>query len=299
MIRKMRKLAVLISVLCLISAMMAVNVFAADEYEWKITLDGGNGTVSGLPSDPITSVEVVPDGDTNVVKVNGSPVTVDPASDKYFVIGVKKAGHDNSELLQSVSLSNEKQDTPLVVAYGLKSNMVKYNVYYRDAATGGSVSGLPDSEEHYGVKGSKPVVSYKYADSYLPEAYNLTGSLSDGKNEFTFWYYKVNEQGEVVTIVDGVPAGTAANNAGAGTNIGDNATPLAGGPADTIDIDDTKPPTTDGKDNKKDDGKDIDDNKTPLSAPLKIACAAAIIAAIAAAALIIVKRRAEDEEDDQ
>ena len=103
----------------------------------------------------------------------------------------------------------------------------------------------------------------------------------------------------MVTIVDGVPAGTAANNAGAGTNIGDNATPLAGGPADTIDIDDTKPPTTDGKDNKKDDGKDIDDNKTPLSAPLKIAGAAAIIAAIAAAALIIAKRRAEDEEDDQ
>lgn len=298
---KIRKLAVLAVTFCLIMGTMAVSSFAA--YENEMTVSAGNGSFSGSVPENIKSVTPVTgtSGSLTIVDKDGnsSSVSVTPP-ENHFVSGVRIAGHD--EVLTGTQ-TLDKKDVELVVTYGLKSNMVKYTVNYTNAA-GGTVPGLPASEEFYGVIGDKPVVSYKYAEGYLPQAYRLTGTLSDGENVFEFVYYQVDAEGNVIVINDGTTtvtgggAGAGAGGAGAGagagngTAIGDNATPLADGPADIVDIDDNGTPKADADDVEAEDGK------TPLSMPVKIGGIAAILAVIAALVAYLAKRNTEYEDDD-
>lgn len=305
---KIRKLAVLAMTFCLIMGTMAVSSFAA--YENEMTVSAGNGSFSGSVPANIQSVTPVTgtDGALNITDKDGKETTVKvtpPAN--HFVSGVRIAGRD---AVQTGKQELKDKDVELVVTYGLKSNMVKYTVNYTNAA-GGTVPGLPASEEFYGVIGDKPVVSYKYAEGYLPQAYRLTGTLSDGENVFEFVYYQVDAEGNVIVINDGTTttgaagagAGAGAGGAGAGagaganaadgTAIGDNATPLANGPADIVDLDDNNTPKADADDVEAEDGK------TPLSMPVKVGGVAAIIAAIAALVAYLAKRNTEYEDDDE
>ena len=311
---KIRKLAVMIMTLCLIMGTMAVSTFAA--YDNEMTVSAGNGSFRGSVPENIKSVTPVTgtDGSLTITDKSGSETTVKiTPPENHFVSGVRIAGRD--EVLTGTQTLG-KQDVELVVTYGLRSNMVKYTVNYINAA-GGSVPGLPASEEFYGVIGDKPVISYKYADGYLPQTYRLTGTLSDGENVFDFVYYQVDEEGNVIVVNDGTTtapgggagagaggagaggagAGTGAGGAGAnaadGTNIGDNATPLANGPADIIDIDNNDTPKADA-----DDVEDTEDGKTPLSLPVIIGGGAAILALIAALIAYLVRRNSEYEEDE-
>lgn len=296
---KIHRLTVLMMILCLAIGTMAVNVYA---YDHKVSVSAGNGEFSDgdvlvtgeniTVSATVNGTEVKVNGDT-AATISKMPDKKAPADSKYFVKGLKEAGHNDPNV---GDITVESNDAEFVVAYGLKSNMVKFIVHYRDAATGGPVPGLPESEEFVGVTGDKPVITWKYAEGYLPQAYRLTGELS-GEKEFTFWYYKVDAQGNIVTVVDGAPAGAAAAAAaaaggpdGAGVAIGDADTPLADGPQDTVDIDNNQSPTTDPS--------NIDDNKTPGANWGLIGGGAALVAAIAAAIAILAKRRREEEEEE-
>lgn len=292
---KIRKAAVLLMALCMMIAASAISVFA-DDYPSVMTVSSGNGTFASEVPDGIQSVTPVTgvDGALEITTSNGTTtVKVTPPAD-HFVSGVKVAGHDNV-LTGAQSLGDS--DVDLVVAYGLKTNMVKYTVRY-ETAGGGQVPGLPASEEFYGVSGDKPVVTYRYAEGYQPQAYRLTGTLSDGENVFTFVYSEA-ETGtgatNVVTVNDGTTTGGGAAGAGtAGTNIGDNATPQAE-PQDMIDLDDNQTPTTDAPGT---DATDIEDNKTPgVSWPV-LGGGAVVILGIAAAAIALARRRGSEEEEE-
>ena len=314
----MKKIRVAVLAMALMLIMGTMSVFGADEYEHKIDVSAGNGSFDKTVSfDGATSAEVTT-GENAVLKINGSEVAkITPPSDKHFVIGLKKAGRDNSVAAGAQTLKDEDQD--YVVAYGLKSNMVKYRVEYRIAGTDDPVPGLPDSEEFYGVRGDKPVVSWRYAENYLPQAYNMTGTIGD-ETVFTFEYYEVEHgTGRIITIVDNngggaAPAGGgggagggaggaggdggAAGGAGAadGANIGDGATPAAE-PADLVDIDNGETPTTDNPDGTTPDSAEIDDNQTPKANWGLIGGGAAAVVAIAAAALAIARRRRKEDEE--
>lgn len=326
MIRRMQRLAVLAMTVCLILGTMAVSVFADYEYDMKVS--AGRGQIEGKQSvDCATAEAVTTDPAANVIKIDGNELKVTPPDPDHFVIGLKDAGHDNSQILTGeVTLAGRNEDTELIVAYGLKSDMVRYTVRYVNRAG----AALLASETHYGVDGSKPVVAYKYVDGYLPYAYNLTGTITKGgANEFVFYYDEVNVEGNVVTVVDnngggaanagaggaggaaggaGGAAGGAAGAGGAGgaagagaggANIGDGATPAAQ-PADLVDIDNGETPTTDNPDGTSGDGTDaasIDENKTPKANWGVIGGGAAAVVAIAAAALAIAKRRRKEDEE--
>lgn len=297
-----RKAAVLLMTLCLMIGTMAVSAYAADEYPSVMTISAGNGTFEKSIPDGVLSVTPVtgPDGAVTVTTSEGSATIKVKAPENHFVNGVRIAGRDNV-LTGTQTLSDA--DVDVVVTYGLKTNMVKYTVNYVNAA-GGTVPGLPASETFYGVVGNKPVVAYKYAEGYLPQAYNLTGTLSDGENVFTFTYYEVDAEGNVITVNDGTAGGNAgagANGAGAngaadaGTAIGDNAAPLADGPAEIVDLDDNATPQAGN-------AEGIADSETPKAGLGRgaIAGIAAAVVAVAAAAVAFIRRRAEYEyEDDE
>lgn len=311
MMKKMRIIAVLTMMICMVLA--SVSAYAA--YDHKVNVSAGNGkfesgsdiNASGNVSASVdtSSASVTLGGKTT--KVTTMPDGKSPDASKYFVTGLKVTGRDNSNRVGNITAEN--RDLDLVVSYGLKTDMVSYQVQYLDAATGNPIGGL-STETHYGVKGDKPIVSYKYAEGYLPNAYAATKTLSadSSQNVITFWYYAVDNEGRVITVVDGVPAGQAANAAGAGgvaagtgagaanagdgtTTVGDNATPLADGPAEVVDLDDNNTP--------KADAEDVDEGKTPLSMPVKIAGVVAILAAIAALIAYLVKRNSQYEDDDE
>lgn len=308
---RIRKAAVLALSFALMLSAGAMSVFAAG---YELTVYSGNGEFAS--GDSIKGTKVSVDEAAATVSVDGGSAEAITMPDgesadnsKYFVRGVKVTGHDNSEVivddidLASSSSPVKNKDASVVIAYGLKSNMTKYTVKYVVAGTGEELG----SETHYGVKGDKPIVSYKYFEGYLPNAWNETGKIADdGSTEFTFTYYEVDNEGNIIIINDGGGAGGAGAGAGAGAggaggagagagaNIGDNATPLADGPADLVDIDNGTTPQAAPEDDKTSSGinKGI------------IAGAAAVIAAAAAVAAVVAKRRRDleyegDDEDDE
>ena len=142
--------------------------------------------------------------------------------------------------------------------------MVAYTVQYLDE----NGNELAPSNTFYGSIGDKPVVAFQYIEGYLPQAYNLTKTLSanEADNVFPFVYtpsYETIERVEVTeggtTVITTTPAAgaTAGGAAGGGAAAGGAAAGDAAGaageagaadetaeiedeavPQDTIDLDD-------------------------------------------------------------
>lgn len=310
--KRMQRIAVLAMAVCLILGTMAVSVFAEGEgYDHKMTVSAGRGSFGSEDTVPASTAEAVTtDPLANKVKIDGKEVSVTtPDDSKYFVTGLRDAGHDSVDglLTGEISVAGRDEDVELVVAYGLKSDMVQYTVQYIDYSTNTAMPGLP-AETHYGAIGQKPVIAYKYADGYLPEAYAATKTLKadPSENVITFWYYPVDAEGNIITITTGGGGAAGAGGAGgaggaAGTNIGDAGVPLANGPADVVDLDDNQTPLAgDTNGDGVVDEKDIDDSKTPGASPWKtVGIGAGAIAVVAAAAAVIARRRRDYEEEDE
>ena len=223
---------------------------------------------------------------------------------KYYVRGLKIAGHDNDQLstvqMQSYTFQ-VKEDTSFSVAYGIAGGMVKYRVNYQD----GSGNALHESEEFYGMAGDKPVVAFKHIDGYIPDDYNLTKTLSgnENSNEFTFTYHRgyapSGTEGEEEVEGEGEGEGGDNNGNGAGNAAG-NGTLTAGNanannlPGTTIrDLDDNATPKA---------ATTIEDEKTPggilsgANALVAGIVGAGILIALALLYFLLKKRRDEEEE---
>ena len=315
--KKFRIIAVLAIAFCFLLG--TTSVYGEEgPYQHRLTVSGGNaGSIENFDGDAGTSEVSIKTGETATLTVGDETYTVKPKDEKYFVKGLKLAGHDNNDVDSDVAgpyagpvgveLEGSLvygEDAEMVVAYGLKSSMVKYTVSYLDA---GGAELLP-SVTHYGVVGDRPIVSCKFIDGYLPNAYNAVKTLKEDEslNVITFTYTPVqaaegntiiNNAGNANAAAGNAAAGNAAagnaaagnaaagnaaagNAAGnAGTAIGDNATPLA--------INDQDTPLANADQEEKEGG-------SPLMYIIGgVVVAAAIAAAIAA---FLARRRATEEE---
>ena len=293
-----------------LAIVLLLGTLSAAAYGYELSVSPGNGQLDEkqdiIKVDGEDLTATATSGSTTVTvggvnhEITRMPDGEAPESSKYYMRGLKIAGEDNDLVFDGTIDVNDvpkssqgdaivakysKKDTELVIAYGLKSEMVEYTINYTNAATG---EALAPTETHYGTIGSDPIISYLYVDGFLPNAYAATKTLSSNKddNVFTFWYYAVDAQGNVITVTDLVPGAPAAP-AGAGAAAG-----AANGPADVVDLNDNDTPLA----------EDVDDNKTPgASMAVKIGAGVVIAAAIAAIAAYIIKKRSEDddEEDDE
>ena len=290
--KKIKVLTVLAIAFCFLLGTTAV--YAADS-GYSLIVSGGNGTLDGS-SNPVVgtnTVEVVSGTSDKISVDGGEAITVKPPESKYFVRGLKLAGHDNDEIYTSIATNHAgtPQDTSVVVAYGLKSNMVKYTVSYIDE----NGAELVGSDTHYGVIGDRPIVTFKQINGYLPaSATELTLSPDASTNTITLTYTPA-QAGEGDTIINNnaVAGGNAA--AGANAAAGNAAGNAAAAPG-TATIGDNQTPQA------------INDQDTPLAAnpdeeegglgafPFIIGgvIAAGIIAAIAA---VLARRRGEEDAE--
>ena len=271
----MRKFFVVLLTLLLVVQIGTVSAAAANETTYTIRVFSGNrGDI--LPG--YNGGQVLDGGAVWVLSglKYGTQVTFDPdapgavkvTNDRYYVQGIRFSGRDNNAL-QNTTIT-VREDADYVVAYGVKGNLVPYVVNYQDA----NGNALAASKTYYGNVGDKPVVAFLYIDGYVPQAYNLTKTLTGNaaKDVLTFTYtplVTVQPEEEVVdngeTVIPGGDggdggAGGAAGagadaNAADGQNVDDNAntepvtvnlqdeeTPLSNGPQEIVDLDDMDTP---------------------------------------------------------
>lgn len=180
----------------------------ADEsksYSYTVTLYAGNGTIDGAASKSFG-----PYGYGADCTIAWQTLNIQPDDDKYYVKGIRLAGHDGLAESGNIEVT---QDLQYVVAYGMKKDQVAYTINYVDA----NGAQIADSETFYGNIGDKPVIAYRYIEGYQPtNAYNLTGTLKGNAedNVFTFKYQ----------AVQGSSAGAANGGTSSGTSDG-QATP--------------------------------------------------------------------------
>ena len=211
--RAMRAMAVAFALMLAGVAFVAANPMlahaAGDTYTVRVWA-GNQGTVGG--------------GEVAEYKVAyNAPFTLDESavtvsdSDKYYVRGFRVSGED---ALASESIAHVTGDMDFVVAYGVRGNMVDYTLHCVVYGTGTEL----ESHTHEGKVGDKPVVAAPQIDGYRPLYLNVTGTLSEGTNEWTLEYAPNETETETVvneetrTTVQNTPAqgGAAAGAAGAG-----------------------------------------------------------------------------------
>ena len=222
--KRCKKMITSILTAALLLGLMSMNVFAAEEYTYRVTFYAGvQGTFSEEASLSVTGSDytVVREADKIVIsglKANdvisfdvaeGSGAMDMAADSKYYVQGIRKSGRDNDSVSASAFRVTEDQD--YVVAYGIKGNLTSYTVNYVDAEG----NALADAATYYGNVGDKPIVAYKYIEGYLPQAYGITKTLSDNtaENVFTFVYSRIETE-TVVVPGEGSGAGTGDDNPG-------------------------------------------------------------------------------------
>ena len=273
----------------------------ADEsksYSYTVTLYAGNGTIDGA-----ASKSYGPYGYGKSCTIAWQTLNIQPDDDKYYVKGIRLAGHDGLAESGNIEVT---QDLQYVVAYGMKKDQVAYTINYVDA----NGAQIADSETFYGNIGDKPVIAYRYIEGYQPtNAYNLTGRLKGNAedNVFTFKYQ----------AVQGSSAGAANGGTSAGTSDGQATPGDESGAADenaasdeaTGDEAADEAGTQDGAANGAEPAEllDIDDDANPLASaqsavqeafsnPLNylpwVLGVLVVIALISVIALVVAKKRA-------
>lgn len=286
MMKRLKKLFIMMMSLTVFLSLAYTQICA---YGYKVTLYTGNqGTIN---SQNKTSINV---SKGQMVSLDLSQIEL-PQDSKYYVKGIRLSGHDSVDNLDPATFV-VNGDLDYVVVYGVKGNQVAYTVRYVDE------NGKQLSEDTilYGNVGDKPVVAYKYIDSYIPQAYALTKTLVENEKENVFTFtYKPGETGEIIentnivtTVISTTPSTNAnqgnngTGNATGGTQNNDGDTTTAGDedvPQGLVDLDDEDTPKSNiSVNNKK-------NSSTPIYAGIAISLAA--IVGIIVAFMTIRKKR--------
>lgn len=286
MMKRLKKLFIMMMSLTVFLSLAYTQVCA---YGYKVTLYTGNqGTIN---SQNEMSINV---SKGQMVSLDLSQIEL-PQDSKYYVKGIRLSGHDSVDNLDPATFV-VNGDLDYVVVYGVKGNQVSYTIRYVDE----NGKQLSEDTVLYGNVGDKPVVAYKYIDSYIPQAYALTKTLVENEKENVFTFtYKPGETGEIIentNIVTTVISTTPSTNANQGNNGTGNATGVtqnndgdtttAGDedvPQGLVDLDDEDTPKSNiSVNNKK-------NSSTPIYAGIAISLAA--IVGIIVAFMTIRKKR--------
>ena len=194
-------------------ALVAGLLFAATPAfakSYTVRIFGGNhGAYGG--ADPY--VTEVPAGTDFVPNVNAVQIE----GDKYYCQGFRLSGADDLTATYYIN-----QDTDIVVAYGVPGKMVNYTLHFVEYNNNSNV--LAEPRTFQGKVGDKPVAAYEYIPGWRPVYRQITGTLQDGANDWTFEYVRVEEGEEepaapttTTTTEEGGTTTTTTTTTGTGT----------------------------------------------------------------------------------
>lgn len=318
----MKKLFSLLIILLLLSinSVNSINAEEVPEDEYQITIYSG---MHGKISDSEGSA----DNEKITFKVKkGTVLNFAPGSyygERFTIVPEGKylndGYHYGGQFDEKVDTDGDKgqyakvefpitvnEDIDLVATYYVPSNLVHYKATYVD--TEGNTLHEPD--EYVGNLGKKPVVSFRYIEGYVPNAHNITGTLTEDNKEFEFIYTKIPGSGggtggeEVTYIYEEIPGG------GGGTGGGgaSPATPVVPEPEHIIDIDDNPTPLTPGDGTNNNNGNEPTEPIEPEPVPtanfwqallnnplLLISCGILTFGLLAFIIFLLMRRRREDD----
>lgn len=283
--RLFRKAAAMLFALCLAGS-MGLTALAAPKEETTYTVRlfaGAHGTVGGQEMLVYTGLKY-----GSPLPFNQRMVTLDGGS-KYYIKGIRESGKDNNTTPTADQLEKEytvTEDQDYVVAYGVLGNSVAYTVQFQTE----DGTDLAPPETYYGNVGDRPVIAFLYIDGYLPQAYNLTGTLQrdEASNVFTFVYTPVSPEAAAAGAAAGAaaaapaaaapaaaaPAAAAGAGAGAAAGAGDAAAAAAAAaaegvapPEDLVEVGDEETPLAnpEGEEDEGNTLRNVEDERTPLS----------------------------------
>ncbi len=209
---KKGKYLLTLAVLCLLFAMLAPCCFAGGNYELTVH-SGQRGTIAGADEVTLTNSSFTNDAAGNYrVNLEGVISQAKVTDDRYYVKGIRLAGHDNNEALVGPNAS-VTGDEEYVLVYAIKGDMVEYTVKYLSA----DGRALAEETKGYTNKGDKIVVGAKDVDGYVPNAYNLTKTVTENEaeNVLTFRYTAAPAQQNQVIVLPAQNNNNANNNANA------------------------------------------------------------------------------------
>ena len=233
----MKKMKWIASLALALVLMMSIVTTASAAGSYTVTVSGGLYNTY--------SAEIKSDGKTPVTIPN-----LTPNNDKYYFKGYTIAGRDlpAGTAGHSQAFIPDK-DIELVAHYGMKGSMVSYTIHFVEYGTTNKVH---DPETYYGNVGDQPVAPYVYVEGFEPQAYNITGTLKEGTNDWTLYYYKIVTPTPAPADEGGGGGGGGGANANANANVpgGDivvnpnaNAGANAGAqPQDIINVDEQEAP---------------------------------------------------------
>ena len=173
----MKQMKRILAVLCAVLVFIPYSITAkAAPYEYKVTvLAGLHGLVNGRDKVEI----VVPAG----TQWTPNAYTVNVTDARYYFKGFHVSGIED---LTTGGAQKITKDIVFVASYGMSGKTIAYTVLFQDAAG----NTLHPQKTFYGNIGDKPVVACEYIDGYVPQAQNLTKTLSANAadNVFTFIY---------------------------------------------------------------------------------------------------------------
>ncbi|MBR3355099.1 MAG: hypothetical protein IKG47_07035 [Oscillospiraceae bacterium] len=271
-------------------------------YKYTITVYAGNqGDFEGKPSYSIENVE-----SGEYVTITWDKLSLKDSS-RYYVRGFKLAGRDNDELLANPTFA-VTEDRDYVISYGVRDEgMVNYSVKFLEEGTNKE---LASATQYEGRVGDKPIVSHKFIEGYLPNALNVTKTLTSNEadNVFTFYYHAVEYTNTVYETLYG-PSGTGGGGGGGGggtTPSGGETTPEGGetptptpapsGGGEEMPpeiIDDDNPPLAPGGDDNTPGGNGGN------SRILAYVAGAVGVAAVATGIILFARKKRDDDEDDE
>ena len=199
--KKMKWIASLVLALVL---MMGIATTASAAGSYTVTVSGGLYNTY--------AAEIKCDGTTPVSIPN-----LTPDNDKYYFKGYQIAGRDfpAGTTGHSQAFIPDK-DIVLVAHYGMKGSMVSYTIHFVEYGTTNIVH---EPMTYYGNVGDMPVAPYVYVNNFQPQAYNITGTLKEGTNDWTLYYYPI----VTPTPVPADEGGGGGGGGGGGANANANA----------------------------------------------------------------------------
>ena len=186
----------LLTLLCLLTSLMPVSVFAAPR-NYTVRFYGGNiGTINGTAT---------------VTAAAGDPITVPGVTPKsgYYFKGFIESGKNQKEFITPGSVYAVK-DADYIGVYGIDGTQVKYTVQY--LLSGTTTKLAPDGTFYAGV-GDRPISSYIYIEGYIPANRSTRTLVSDESQNVLVCYY--NAPSAPAATTTGGAAGAAVAGAGA------------------------------------------------------------------------------------
>ena len=197
--RKGSKFLSLLFAVLLLAALCLPAAAANEPYTYTVRIfPGNNGTadtgeclvLSGIAAGTRITIGMPSSEEITL----GGTISLNDST-KYYIRGVRVSGEDT---LAPLNFTVD-QDMDFVVAYGMRGSAVEYTIHFVQSGNGRV---LADPVTYFGSVGDRPVVAYQHIDGYRPLYYNITGTLQESGNDWTF-EYEVVETGTGGTGTEG------------------------------------------------------------------------------------------------